>query len=423
MSQLLVRFPLPDHAVADGYAFALSHDGQGVAQHGMAAADSLPLADTHEVIGIVPVQALSWHALQLPKGSLASPARTRLVLEGLLEEQLLDDMETLHCALQPEASVGQPVWVCCCRLDWLQQHLEQLRQAGCEVQRLVPECAPLPLQELPDAAQQQDTLQAIGDGIDGAWWLRRGHALSQGEAAPGLLCWPLPAPGTLEPDPLLPGWLAQAEPGRIQADAAVAQRVEQLLQQPVQVRHPAERWLESLSSGWNLSQFSLANQPADRWKRLLRQGWQRFLQAPQWQATRWGLIALLLVSLLGLNLLAWQAGQRLEQQKADIDRILTSTFPHVKLVVDAPKQMQREVSQLQQQHALLTGHTLEGRLAAVVSHSPEAELQQLEWDGHVLRLKGLALSADQSAAVQSALADAVVQVRQDGNDWLLETRP
>ena len=62
-------------------------------------------------------------------------------------------------------------------------------------------------------------------------------------------------------------------------------------------------------------------------------------------------------------------------------------------------------------------------LAAVVSHSPEAELQQLEWDGHVLRLKGLALSADQSAAIQSALADAVVQVRQDGNDWLLETRP
>lgn len=95
----------------------------------------------------------------------------------------------------------------------------------------------------------------------------------------------------------------------------------------------------------------------------------------------------------------------------------------MKLVVDAPKQMQREVSQLQQQHALLTGHTLEGRLAAVVSHSPEAELQQLEWDGQVLRLKGLALSADQSAAVQSALADAVVQVRQDGNDWLLETRP
>ena len=423
MSQLLVRFPLPGHDAADGYAFALSPDGQGVSQHGMAAADALPLADAHEVIGIVPVQALSWHALELPKGSLASPARTRLVLDGLLEELVLDDMEILHCALQPNAAIGQPVWVCTCRLDWLQQHLEQLRLAGCEVQRLVPEAAPLPLQELPEPALQQDTLQAIGDPLEGAWWLRRAHLLSQGGAAPGLLCWPLQAPDTLEPDPLLPSWLSQAEPGRIQADAAVEQRAEQLIQQAVQVRHPSERWLESLSSGWNLSQFSLANQPADRWKRLLRQGWQCFCHAPQWQATRWGLAALLLVSLLGLNLLAWQAERRLEQQKAEIDRILTSTFPQVKLVVDAPKQMQREVSLLQQQHAVLTGHTLEGRLAAVVASSPEAELQQLEWDGQVLRLKGLALGTDQQSAIQSALADAAVRVRQDGNDWLLETRP
>ena len=46
--------------------------------------------------------------------------RVRAVLDGLLEEKLLDDPAQLHLALDDTAEAGQPSWVAACDKAWLQ---------------------------------------------------------------------------------------------------------------------------------------------------------------------------------------------------------------------------------------------------------------------------------------------------------------
>lgn len=67
-----------------------------------------------EVVAVAPARALSWHQVELPQGVSTSSTRLRAVLEGLLEERLLDDAENLHFALEPTIDPGLPFWVAVC---------------------------------------------------------------------------------------------------------------------------------------------------------------------------------------------------------------------------------------------------------------------------------------------------------------------
>jgi len=127
MSLLLIRLP---PGAPGTYAWAISHDGQGVAAHGQAGAGLLPAAGRGvEVVAVVPASQLSWHRVTLPKGVGAQSARLRPVLAALLEEHLLDDADALHFALEPGARAQTPAWVAVCRRDWLAAHLQALQAA------------------------------------------------------------------------------------------------------------------------------------------------------------------------------------------------------------------------------------------------------------------------------------------------------
>src|SRR5690606_9974380 len=112
MSLLILTLPLADGASPPEYRYTLSHDGQQVAQHGRASAALLPSVGraASELVALVPVQALSWHRAQLPPGVPLGSPRMRAVLEGLLEDQLLDDLGNLHFALAPGAAAGSSSW-------------------------------------------------------------------------------------------------------------------------------------------------------------------------------------------------------------------------------------------------------------------------------------------------------------------------
>ena len=60
-----------------------------------------------EIVAVVPARALSWQQVTLPQGATAQASRLRAVLEGLLEEHLLDDPAQLHFALQPLRPSGK----------------------------------------------------------------------------------------------------------------------------------------------------------------------------------------------------------------------------------------------------------------------------------------------------------------------------
>src|SRR5450830_914996 len=107
MSTLILTLPLVGLDPSTPIEYVLSGDHQEVAGHDHVALDLLPKS-CDEVVALVPAQMLSWHAVQLPPGSLPrgmsgerASNRLRAILESLLEDDLLDEPTQLHLALQP----------------------------------------------------------------------------------------------------------------------------------------------------------------------------------------------------------------------------------------------------------------------------------------------------------------------------------
>ena len=142
MSTLLISLPMahgPDTGTlgadtAPSYSYVLSPDGEAISQQGSTTVGLLPQPGrTGEVVAVVPAAMLSWQRAPLPQGVGPSSPRLRAVLEGMLEEHLLDDPAQLHFALQPDAThiaAGEPVWIACCPRAWLREHLQNLESAG-----------------------------------------------------------------------------------------------------------------------------------------------------------------------------------------------------------------------------------------------------------------------------------------------------
>ena len=135
MSNLLIQLPAEYTSAGGEYSYVLSSDGQHIQRSGQAAASLLPGSGrASQITAVIPAARLSWHAVSLPPGlqlrSRRHQQRVRAVLDGLLEEKLLDDSSQLHLALDADAEAGQTSWVATCDKAWLQAHLQALEAAG-----------------------------------------------------------------------------------------------------------------------------------------------------------------------------------------------------------------------------------------------------------------------------------------------------
>lgn len=306
--------------VGDDYGYVLSADGVHVTRHGRAPLALLPRADS--VVAVLADSDLSWHRLTLPK---APGAKLRAALGGLLEEQLLEDGDALHLALAPQARAGEPTWVAAVHKAWLRTELDKLEQGGLSIERVLPPSWP------GDAPQGHFFAPAGAEGDDAHILLC--HADEQGLRL-------LRLQGSLA-RALLPA--ADAPPTLWSAEPAVAAAAERWLGSSVQVRTEAERALLATRSLWNLRQFDLA--PRHRGTRALRDLLRQWL-SPAWRPARIGLVALLLLQVLGLNAWAWQQRQALSAKRLAQEQLLRATFPQLRTVLDAPLQMQREAALL-----------------------------------------------------------------------------
>jgi general secretion pathway protein L len=380
MSSLFVLLA-PGHATAQTeFPYALSSDRRSVASHGSAPAALLPqpTGAGAEVVAIVPAAALSWHQVELPKGTSAGSPRLRAVLEGLLEDRLLDEPDTLHFALQPRPPATGPAWVAVCDRAWLRSAVQVLEGAGRPASRIVPEFAP----------EGQTALYALGEPEDAS-------LVMAGQQ--GVFTLPL-ASASLALLPSLP-----QEAPRV-AEPAVAALAEQVLQQKLELQQAPQRWLQAAQSGWDLAQSDFASSNRARALKKLAGGWAEILRAPQWRPARWGAALLLAVNLIGVNAWAWKERSALEAKRAAVRGTLTQAFPHIKVVVDAPVQMEREVAALRQVTGGTSGRDLESMLAALTfAVPPGRSIANLEYSGNELRVRGLATGAEDARAVASGL--------------------
>ena len=406
MSVLIVLLPLAPGNGAD-LRYVQTRDGFTVDKQGDTPATTLPSTGMgDDVVAVVPVHALSWHRVDLPKGALnGAQARLRSVLDGLLEERLLDDPAQVHLAVSPDGKAGEPLWVAACDKAWLKSALAPLEGAGRPVSRIVPECQPLEVSS--DASAR---LLALGDTEQGS--LIRC-------SKDGVLVLPLRASAIQA----LRQTVAALDGDELFAEPAAVDAVEQWLDRQPQLQQPAQRWLLATQSGWDLAQFDLANSGRQRSLKKLGDQWRKFLYGPQWRAARWGFATLLLANLVGLNAWAWKAKAELNTQRAEIRNVLTQTFPHVKLVVDAPIQMAREVAQLRQSAGAASGQDLESMLGTLGQALPPlasggpAQLKGIDYAEGELQLKGL--PDDTVASLRPRLEAQGYTLRADADRWLL----
>lgn len=365
MSSLFFLLPGQPAAPATEYAYLVTPDGRAVGDHANARAALLPRPSGTgaEVVAIVPLSALSWHKVDLPRGITATSPRLRAVLEGLLEDRLLDEPESLHFALQPHARSGAPAWVAVCDRKWLRDAVHTLEGVGRPISRIVPEFTP----------DDPPALHAIGESQNGMLVVT---------GADGVLAVPLQAQA-LAMLPTLPDNVRRL------SEPAVAGLAEQMLQHPVQLQPVGERWLEAAQSGWDLAQSEFASSNRARAVKRLGVVWADVMKAPQWRPARWGALLLVAANLIGLNVLAWKERSAIEAKRQAASQILTTTFPQVKLVVDAPLQMEKEASLLRQTVGAMSVRDLETMLSALAAASPPMRpLAAMEYNSGELRLKG-----------------------------------
>jgi general secretion pathway protein L len=397
MSTLIITLPVaaPLAGIGPALDYLVTADGVSANRHSQAEVSLLSAVRHDEVVVVVPVRQLSWLTVQLPRGTLArsvmaqgdSP-RLRNVLAGLIEELVLDDPADLHVALSPSARESEPATLAVCDRRWLTSWLQTLELNQLNVARIVPEFSPAagaPLHVIGTAEQPWVV-----------WSPNRLNPKNQGagdraeSGTTGLTVLPLSV-ATAELIDWAPGLPVTAEP-------AVAQVAEQLFARPVTLVEPGQHGLNALASNWDLAQFDLVNSRGSRRWRKLAKAVENLMRTPRWRPTRWALVALVMVHLLGLNAWAWvQNKQVLAHQQAMRD-ILTQTFPSVKYVVDAPVQMRKELAVLKQNNGAPSPGDFDALLAAFArlpGAQDGAAVLAIDYSGQSLQIKGLQLTASQ----------------------------
>jgi general secretion pathway protein L len=416
MTTLIITLPPKGIDSTAKLEYVLSADGLSVTTHDTVGLSLLPKSHD-EVVAVVPAQMLSWHRVSLPAGSVPrglagerATTRLRAILEGLLEDDLLDEPAQMHLALQPQASSDAVVWVAACDRAWLTAALNALAQAGQPVRRIVPEFTPQSLANTVVMAGDPDQPWVAGMLRSAA----QGGPAADAQVEAGLLVCALNA-STL--DRFMVDMADGAQP-QVLAEPAVAALAERLCKRPVTLQQRAERLLQASQSSWNLAQFELANLARSRqWSGAMLSA-KSFLHAPQWLAARWALVAMVMVNLVGLNAFALREQAGLADTRRAITKVLTETFPRIQVVVDAPLQMGREVAALRRNSGQASASDLESLLAALSTVAPQTyTLTGIDFETSQLRAKGTG-GVDVSA-VTARLKSAGLNAALQGDQWLI----
>jgi general secretion pathway protein L len=418
MSTLILYLPLARPGPATEYSYTLTADGHTATRHASAAAALLPepTRPGGEVVAVVPARALSWQRVQLPPGLPLGPGqqtpRLRSVLDGLLEDRVLDDVAQLHFALQPGARAGEPLWVAVCDRAWLRENLQVLEAAGRRVARVVPEFAPGP------TTSGRPELCALGPPED-ACVVLTGQGPEEGVAVLPLsnMAIALARAGT----PALVAADGAQDPLVVRAEPAVAALAERTLGQRVALHTESQRALDAARGDWDLAQFDLASTGRTRALRKAGSLASTLLHAPQWRAARWGAAVLVAAHLVGLNAWAWQERRALDAKQAAVRATLTQTFPKVQVVVDAPVQMERELAQLRQAAGSVSRRDLEPLLAAAgTALPPGSQPTGIEYTPGELRLRGMMLPPEGDSEIVARLLPLGYQARLEDGSLVLQ---
>jgi general secretion pathway protein L len=411
--------PHSSGASAAEVAYCQVTNAQTVSSYGTAAIGLLPRAD--EVVLLLPAQTVSWHLVQIPKLARSiSAVKLRALVDGLAEELVLDDTAKLHISLyRPKTGDASKAWLAVCDTHWLAEQLQSFQAAGHRVRSIIASAYPL-TPVAGDTLRADPSMGDVGTGSTAPASSARIHVSGSLETAmvtvadaSGVLSIPLGQARLI--------WPGISDGGNtISAEPAVAAAAEASLGTKVTVVQSAQVALQALldsnNEGLNLAQGAFALSGSDRWLQKFTHTARDLLSAPGWRTARLGAIVLAIAHLLGLNAWAWKERSSLEAKRGQTTQLLTQNFPQVKVIVDAPVQMQRELALLRQASGSLSSRDLENLMAkfygtASTANTPSA----IEFVNGELTLKGTGLSASQLSELQPKLRAAGLAVRNEAD--------
>ncbi|CAN5544078.1 hypothetical protein BH10PSE16_BH10PSE16_05740 [soil metagenome] len=406
MTTLIITLPQALPTAATLCEGVLSDDGRTVLRCVETPVALLPAPSGADIVAVVPACRLSWHRLALPKGARkgglfqdGNPVRLRAVLDGLLEDSVLDETSQLHFAIEPRPRSDEPVWVAACDRAWLHAWLATLAQAGRPAARIVPELAPT-LGDAPGNASLHvigppDNARLMLAGPDGVTLL----PLSVATAA--LIAWP--------------------EEAEVLAEPGVAALAEHFFNRPATLQAAPERWLAAAQSDWDLAQFDLLYTRGTRTRKHLSAMVSSLFRAPRWRAARWAAVLLVAVNLVGLQAWTWKEQSALAAQRAAIQGTLTATFPEVRVVVDAPLQMARALADLQRRNGTASSADMETMLAHFQAVAPDTPTPSaIEFIANEVHFKGIDLPPAGITAIAAQLQPQGYSVRLDAGSLVMK---
>lgn len=401
MNTLIVTIPAKSTGAEDLYHYLVTSDGQTANAQGRAAIADLPpnSKTAYKIAVIVPAERLSWHKIKLPPGISSKSTRLRAVLEGILEERLLDAPELLHFAIEPESTGKSSIWVVACDKDWLQAQSHALEQAGYPVSLILPEFEP---------EQGATRVHFCGD-----------------TAVPRMLICSTQGvtvlPATAESVKLAGHYAVAAKDLAIFAPPELAGLAGTLWDLKVSIAMPEQRLLYRLKSSWNLAQFELTNSSsARRWKRIEEQLIRLALDR-QWRGLRWGLAMLLVVNVVGLNVWAWKEKSLIVAKQSLVHEVFSKTFPRVSPIIEPALQMEREVAALKRSAGILSAKDMEAMLGVLAAEAPPGRIPaNLDFASQELKAKGLALKSDEITALTSRLQKRGYVTQIDGDQLTMK---
>ena len=316
-------------------------------------------AHSHDAVAVIPWQRLAWHTVVVPP---KVGKRWPLVLKGLMEERLLQDPEQVHMVpAEPLGAWRQQGGECLlavCDKSWLREVIDPLQAAGIKVLRWVPELSPTP----------EPQLQLIA--VDGQ---------AQAVLTDAHHVWRLP--------PDRRNSVVSFENPAIWCEPSVTDQAYRWSEATPQIQTVAQRLAKAVDSSWQLAQGEWALSSSKRLQRWLTQTWEALRFQPAWQSARWGLLACLLVQMVGLNAWAWREKMQQHRHQTALKEQLLKTFPHVSVVVNAPLQMRKEVDRLAVQKAMPKASDMDSMLQVLAKHWPHGlELSSIHYQSGELRV-------------------------------------
>ncbi len=423
--------PAPSLRLPALWDHVFSPDGRQAGPLRHSPATLLPKAD--QVVLALAAADVSWHRLLVPK---ATSARMPAALAGMLEERLLDDEQTVHLALAPDAVPGQQGWVAATHRPHLVAALAALEAAGHSVERVVTLTPPPGPGLRGHFALQGPAVADVAPAPGGGSVADPAIAAVSTDGEPqlclsredGVWCLPLAGPSASGlVTALRDSWPDDAPGQRWTTTPAAALAAERYLGRPVPLQTEAEHLVEAAQeagkNALNLRQFDLMSQ--HRGLRAVGALGKRLFSA-EWRVARYGLLALLVLQLLGLNAYAWQQRQGLEARRLAITEVLQTTHPGVRTVLDAPAQMAAETERLRAAAGRPSGADLELALSAAAAAWPDGKgpVGNLRYESGRLTLAAPGWAPAEVTALRERLRAAGWAVEfADGRLTLARSRP